>query len=273
MKVKQKKIMSLFLAMLMLFSVLPAGTMTASAAITLSTLQSKYPNGKYWNSGNADTYTSSPHTGESKCKCTSYRGKAWQCHGFACQLGYLVSGIDFYDSRWIGYTNSSVIDSVKPGDMVRYKNDGHTIFITGVNGDTITYADCNSDGYCKIRWNETISKSTLKSTFTKLWKCPVTWNPGSGTHTHSYSGSYFEASHPHKVYQKCSCGVTKYTGATRAYASCSTCMKLSTAYVMPVKAYTINTGKTTVYSSVNGTAKSNKIYDTDLCTISQIWKD
>ncbi|MGN0532918.1 MAG: InlB B-repeat-containing protein [Eubacterium sp.] len=48
-------------------------------------------------------------------------------------------------------------------------------------------------------------------------------------------------------------------------------MKLSYAYVMPVKAYTINTGKTTVYSTVNGAAKSNKIYDTDLCTISQIY--
>ncbi len=40
----------------------------------------------------------------------------------------------------------------------------------------------------------------------------------------------------------------------------------------PIQAYTINTGKTVVYESVDGrTALANKIYDTDLCTIDAIY--
>lgn len=95
-------------------------------------------------------------------------------------------------------------------------------------------------------------------------------NYNSGTHTHSYVEN-FEAAHPHRIYAKCSCGDYYYTGETRAYNNCSTCMKLSWAFVQPFYAYTINTGKTIVYDAVNGKAKSNKIYDTDLCTIEQVY--
>lgn len=42
-------------------------------------------------------------------------------------------------------------------------------------------------------------------------------------------------------------------------------------YPVPLKAYTLNTGKTQVYSSIGGSAKANKIYDTDLCTINTIY--
>lgn len=39
----------------------------------------------------------------------------------------------------------------------------------------------------------------------------------------------------------------------------------------PIFAYTLNTGKTLVYNDVNGVAKTNKIYDTDLCIIEEIY--
>lgn len=39
----------------------------------------------------------------------------------------------------------------------------------------------------------------------------------------------------------------------------------------PVYAYTVNTGKTVVYNDIDGSAKTNKIYDTDLCTIEEIY--
>ena len=42
------------------------------------------------------------------------------------------------------------LDQLKAGDAIRYKNNGHSIWVTAVNGDTITYADCNSDRQCKI---------------------------------------------------------------------------------------------------------------------------
>lgn len=279
MKINQKRIVSIFLAILMLFSVLPAGTVTVRAAVTLSSLQNKYPSGKYWNGGNADSYTSIPcshHTGScpynGSCGCNTFKNHCIQCMGFAYKLASLIYGGDPYTDWKDISRNASSVDSLKAGDIVCYKNGGHYIFVCAVNGDIVTYADCNSSGTCNIRWGQTITKSQIKATFSSVDRAPSAWSNGSsGTHTCAYSGSYFESAHPHRVYQKCSCGKTKYTGATKAYSNCSSCMKLSTAYVMPIKAYTINTGKTTVYSSVNGTAKSNKIYDTDLCTISQIY--
>lgn len=47
----------------------------------------------------------------------------------------------------------------------------------------------------------------------------------------------------------------------------------SDKYPVPIKAYTINTGKTIVYDSINGNAKANKIYDTDLCTITKLYEN
>lgn len=272
-----KRIISFLLTIVMTLSIVPmAAVQSGAATVTLQQLQSKYPHGKYWNGGNANSYTSNPCTHHGNCSysgscgCNSFKGHAIQCMGFAYQLAYLVYGGDPYVD-WKSNKNVSALDSLKAGDVVRYKNNGHSIFVTGVSGNTVTYADCNSDGHCKIRWNQTIQKSELRASFSYVDPAPYAWNPSSGPHTHSYSGRYFEAAHPHKVYKKCSCGATQYTGETVAYASCSTCMHLSWSYVMPVKAYTINTGKTTVYNAVNGTAKTNKIYDTDLCTISEIY--
>ena len=272
-----KRIISFLLTIVMTLSIVPmAAVQSGAATVTLQQLQSKYPHGKYWNGGNANSYTSNPCTHHGNCSysgscgCNSFKGHAIQCMGFAYQLAYLVYGGDPYVD-WKSNKNVSALDSLKAGDVVRYKNNGHSIFVAGVSGNTVTYADCNSDGHCKIRWNQTIQKSELRASFSYVDPAPYAWNPSSGPHTHSYSGRYFEAAHPHKVYKKCSCGATQYTGETVAYASCSTCMHLSWSYVMPVKAYTINTGKTTVYNAVNGTAKTNKIYDTDLCTISEIY--
>ena len=41
-------------------------------------------------------------------------------------------------------------------------------------------------------------------------------------HTHSYL-SHYEADHPHRVYNKCSCGDWYYTGGTQYLSSCSQC--------------------------------------------------
>lgn len=276
-----KKVLSVFLTLLIICSVIPLSAIPASAAtgLTLSDLQSKYPQGKYWNGGDANSYTSSPcnHHGSGcsysgSCGCNTFKGHAIQCMGFAYQLAYIVYGGDPYVDRTAN-RNSSALSTLKAGDIVRYKNDGHSIFVTNVNGDIVTYADCNSDGHCIIRWNQTISKSTLKSTFTYVDPAPYEWKT-EVIHTHSYSNLYFEAAHPHRTYGQCSCGATQYDGGTTAYASCSTCMATNNAYPKtPIKAYTIASGKTTVYTTVgmNGKAKSNRIYDTDECTIDKIY--
>ncbi len=185
---KANKILSVFLSLLIVFSIIPMSSIEAEAAsVTLAQLQSQYPHGKYWNGGNANSYTSTPcnHHGScsysGSCGCNSFKGYAIQCMGFAYQLAYLVYGGNPY-TDWTANRNSSALNSLKPGDVVRYKNDGHSIFVTGVSGETVTYADCNSDGHCKIRWNQTITKSTLKSTFTYVDPAPYAWDTSVESH-------------------------------------------------------------------------------------------
>ncbi len=89
-----------------------------------------------------------------------------QCFGFARLMAYEVFGT--YASSWsVDYS----ISAVKPGDVLQYgptTGSGHTVFVTAVSGDTITFVDCNGNGNysgstkvrtCGIKWDNTISKS------------------------------------------------------------------------------------------------------------------
>ena len=98
--------------------------------------QQKYPTGSKWD-GEFDN--------------------AWQCHGWALMIGNDISGRS--PRTW---NKSYTIDGVKAGDIIRYGGDvGHTIIVTHVSGDTITYADCNgSGGTNTVKWGSTVSKSS-----------------------------------------------------------------------------------------------------------------
>ena len=179
------KILSVILSLIMiaglLFTILNFGTAKVSAAsnVTLADLQAKFPAGKYWNhagssTNNPDGYTSTPCTHHGNCSkygyngwcgCNSF-GSSIQCFGFANKLAY-----DAYGSLYTSWSTTS-LSNLKAGDVIRYKNNGHSIFVTGVLGDTITYGDCNSDGHCKIRWGVTISKSTVAATLTAVYSAP-----------------------------------------------------------------------------------------------------
>ncbi|MBQ7048541.1 MAG: InlB B-repeat-containing protein, partial [Clostridia bacterium] len=114
--------------------------------------------------------------------------------GYAEKLGYDATGYNPRNNAngWYTYTSSSALDNLKPGDIVRYKNNVHSIYVTGVNGDTVTYTDCNSDGHCIIRWDVTISKSTLRSSFTHVRSAPSSVPPGPTpcSCSTSYAGIY-----------------------------------------------------------------------------------
>lgn len=105
-------------------------------------LRAKYPNNSLWNG--------------------SYRGKAWQCHGFALTLGYERTGTDPY-----GWSKVYNLNSLKPGDIIRCSKP-HTIMVTGVSGNTITYVDCNWVGKNKVRWDQTIGRWQITSKFGRL---------------------------------------------------------------------------------------------------------
>ena len=168
----------------------------AKTSITLEELMEKYPHGTYWNGGDPETYTLTPCDHHYDCDyrggcyCNSFRGLGIQCLGFAYQIATLIYGGNQYLERAPIYDPDS-LDNLKAGDIVRFRGGEHSIFITAVDGDIVTYADCNSDHQCVIRWNQTILKSTIKASFTYLDPAPYTWVSGGECDcSRSYDGNY-----------------------------------------------------------------------------------
>lgn len=151
---------------------------------TLDRLKTMFPHGKYWNrvgksSNNADGYTDTPcPSHDTTATCNEFNG-AKQCMGFAYKCGYEATG-KYCINEWTRYASVSAVDNIKPGDVVHYytaSGSPHSIYVTGVNGETVTYGECNGAGsnhYCKIEWNQTVSKSTLRNGFRAIRSAPVT---------------------------------------------------------------------------------------------------
>lgn len=189
-----KRVFSFFLSLCILLSVTRITAM--AEGVTIEALQEKYPHGTYWNGGDPETYTTIPcdhhpdcdYTGG--CNCNSFQGLGIQCLGFAYQLATLVYGGNQYLERKPVYS-SSALDNLKAGDIVRFRNGTHSIFVTAVDGDIVTYADCNSDHQCVIRWDQTILKSTIAATFTYLDPAPYAWGEGGECDcSKEYDGNY-----------------------------------------------------------------------------------
>ena len=162
-------------------------TRTSSNISTLDRLKGKFPGGKYWNhmgmsQDNSDGYTNTPCTDHSYpfkyCNTFAMGGKsASQCAGFAFRCGAFATNQNSYN--WPTLKNSSAIDSLKPGDIVRYKTDNkgneHSIYVTSVVGDSVYYGDCNGLGTskrCVINWDGHKTKSFLKTNFVSMRKAP-----------------------------------------------------------------------------------------------------
>lgn len=139
----------------------------SSARLTLQQLQAKFPHGKYWNhvggSNNPDGWTSVPCTHHdncgyypNNCACNSF-DNAIQCMGFTMKLAY-----DAYGTSARSWNEVTNLNGLKAGDIIRYAT--HSIFVTAVNGDTITYGDANAlNRTCNIRWNQTTTKAAILS--------------------------------------------------------------------------------------------------------------
>jgi glucan-binding repeat-containing protein len=152
-------------------------------------LKTRFPQGKYWNhvgmtTDNSNGCTDSPCTlhgtsgihvaGTGGCTCNHFADSghvsATQCMGFANKLGYDVFG----DTKWTTTSNPTAaqLANIKVGDIVRYScakeyTTGHSVFVIGVSGTTITIGEANYGGACKIVWNRTIDLSS--SDYTVLY--------------------------------------------------------------------------------------------------------
>lgn len=158
-------------------------------------LRNKFPHGKYWNhspiqgntsyngKNNQDGWTSTPcpkhgNCGTSTQTCNGYAPSgvetSWQCMGYAYKCGYDVTGFDPRTSSVWKYTeDSNYLKNLKAGDIVRYKNGGHSIYVIDVSESTVTYTDCNSDGHCMICWDSKIDKSDIKKSFSYVYIAPT----------------------------------------------------------------------------------------------------
>lgn len=179
--------------------------LASARTYTLDELRQKYPAGKYWNhvgssQNNPEGWTDYPctdHSQDNYYHGTS--GSAHQCAGYAEQLGYCYAGSD--PQTWEKRVSKSAVDSLKAGDIVRYRNDGHSIFITKVEGENVWLSDCNwgvqgKNGWvcnCNIRWDAKITKSDIKKSFTSVRVCPVGESasvPSTDTCSTQYAGWY-----------------------------------------------------------------------------------
>lgn len=176
----------------------------AAQTYTLDQLRSKYPAGKYWNhvgssTNNPGGYTSTACTDHYAKRADGTRGIgqydnyyygalgwATQCAGYAQQVASCYAGSD--PQTWTKRTGTAAVNDLKTGDVVRYLNNGHSIFITKVEGENVWFSDCNYGNRCIIRWDVKTTKSAIKKTFTNVRVCPL--EPGPDTCSTQYAGWY-----------------------------------------------------------------------------------
>ena len=155
----------------------------AASNVDLNYLMEKFPDGKYWNHmgmdhNNSDGYTDIPcnhslvpsargYIYVSNGTCNSF-GSSIQCWGFVDKLAYECYGT-MYHSLW----PETTLDKLKPGDAIRFMYDMHSAFITGVDGEEVTYGECNGDYCdCKIRWNVKTTKSEIAKSLITVYSAP-----------------------------------------------------------------------------------------------------
>lgn len=113
---------------------------------------------------------------------------AWQCYGFACQLGYDIFGVDPYAGWQAGFN----LEELVPGDIIRFswsdkEFNPHVIFVTNIVDATVFYADCNSKGPCRICWDNEIKIDKL---YTLLGNFPDKYKDGDGKEQATRVGIY-----------------------------------------------------------------------------------
>lgn len=178
--------------------------LASARTYTLDELRQKYPAGKYWNhagssTNNPEGYTSTACTdhyvkradgtrgiGQYDNRYYGAHGWATQCAGYAQKVASCYAGSD--PQTWTKRTGTAAVNDLKTGDVVRYLNDGHSIFITAVDGENVWFSDCNYGNRCIIRWDVKTTKSAIKKTFTNVRVCPI--GPGPETCSTQYAGWY-----------------------------------------------------------------------------------
>lgn len=163
MKKTFKKVISLILTFVMCIIFAPNKVVDTTYAAAISAeemarkfgeLKAKYPEGSYWN----DSYK------------VNDEPMSWQCMGWAETVCDYLFGEN--PRAWVQQRN---FDNLCVGDHVRTNNNGHSIVITNIVGDTIYYADCNAGYDGIVHWDKKMSRSQLISITTWFKSQPDNW--------------------------------------------------------------------------------------------------
>lgn len=184
-----KKLISLFSVLTVCAFMLPLISFHSFAAdgvtLRLQKLKRDFPDGYYYNHQVKSDDDSIQHLLESrdekyalsvtKNPCTghytesvkgdydcNYFDEGYQCHGFASMLFYEIFGVRQSEMK----KHNKAPFNIKPGDLVRVKNDSHSVIVLSVKGERFTVAECNvhvnnEAESCKIRWGESYRKSDI----------------------------------------------------------------------------------------------------------------
>lgn len=157
---------------------------------------------------------------------SSISSNGWQCAAFAkfVLISLFGTAKDTNDSVIGSGSSSSTYDKLRKGDLF-YTSHPHWMIYISHDSTGVTVLDANGYGDYKIGYYRKYSYSNgnLSGSVT-AWQSPH-WdevNTKYASHTHSY-GTNYEADHPHRIYAKCSCGDTYYTGEIKKITGCELC--------------------------------------------------
>ena len=257
MKTNNKRILSLLLAILMLFSVVPISAVSVDAAggvkSKLDTFIASYPSGSRWTGtfdGGSQCY------GFGKMVIYNIFGKYGSSYRSWTYAGVSTSGMNVIGSI-TNFSSSNVqnlLSKAKCGDVLQFDyNKQHTMIVYSVDSTGVTVYDCNWDNNCGISkrhssfgaWSGRNSNkltllrasnysdidgpvvshkvdSSYGKNFTAYLKNPSSQTPVYDANHNLVSGRYISGNDPctiHEVYTDGCCKVSYVTdsGATRTY--------------------------------------------------------
>ena len=158
-----KRFISLLLLVALLLTAFPLSASASKEKTTeklLLELCSRFPHGMYWNhvgssKNDPDCVTDTPCTNHANISwdspektCNSF-DNAIQCMGFAHKIGFEIVGTS---PRTWEKSEKLVASKLRVGDIIRYRDNRHSLTVTAVKGNTISFVDANWYYGCGIRW-------------------------------------------------------------------------------------------------------------------------
>ncbi len=190
MKNTAKKVLSVLLCLITIFSIMSVTAVPVEAAedgisIRINALKTKFPHGKFWNhyvtkpseaglsaskneafANSVTSHCCASHSANAKVgqyECNYFDGGV-QCWGFAVKFFYDVFGVRA--SKMAKRTDTK---NIKVGDYLRFgtDSDGHSAVVIARSGNTLTLVEGNfrptgsTKEFCHINWGRKVNVNTV----------------------------------------------------------------------------------------------------------------